>query len=45
MPKKITRKKDAPAKEVKTVCMNRECKLRKKKACAGFEGCPGFKGK
>ncbi|UCH44168.1 MAG: hypothetical protein JSV11_07625 [Nitrospiraceae bacterium] len=27
------------------ICFNRECKLRKKKSCKGFEACPGFKGK
>ena len=37
---KITSEKD-----VSVVCFNRDCKLRKKKSCKGFEGCPGFKGR
>ncbi|MDH4027669.1 MAG: hypothetical protein OEU95_02410 [Nitrospirota bacterium] len=40
MPKKKTEQKK-PA----TVCMNKDCTLRKEKKCMGFEGCPGFKGK
>jgi hypothetical protein len=27
------------------ICMNAKCVMRKKAACFGFEGCPGFKGK
>jgi hypothetical protein len=27
------------------ICMNAGCVMRKKAACLGFEGCPGFKGK
>ncbi|MBF0540740.1 MAG: hypothetical protein HQK91_04740 [Nitrospirae bacterium] len=27
---------------VKTICINKECRLRVK-GCKGFEGCPGYK--
>jgi len=26
-----------------TICINKDCILRKKAKCYGFEGCPGFK--
>ena len=26
-----------------TICINKDCVLRKKARCYGFEGCPGFK--
>jgi hypothetical protein len=35
----------APGMDVSVICINRDCKLRKKKSCKGFEGCPGFKGR
>jgi hypothetical protein len=48
--KPVSRKKTAdlelPADEKgEVVCFNRDCKLRKKKTCKGFEGCPGFLGR
>jgi hypothetical protein len=54
MPKKTRRPVTSPDKESqgacgaygaeKTICLNKDCKLRKKAGgCFGFEGCPGFK--
>jgi hypothetical protein len=38
-------KKHPSGKQNPLLCFNRDCKLKKRKPCAGFEGCPGFKGK
>ena len=38
IPKKSMNKKEP------IICTNADCRLRKK-GCAGFEGCPGYKGK
>ncbi len=52
METKLTRKKATDRKKKKdfgrvesnekTICINKECKLRKQ-GCKGFEGCPGYK--
>jgi hypothetical protein len=38
-------RKRSGEKQASTVCINKDCKLRKQKSCKGFEGCPGFKGR
>jgi hypothetical protein len=38
-------RKRSEGKQDLTVCVNKDCKLRKQKNCKGFEGCPGFKGR
>lgn len=38
------RKKGISNDKAKSVCINKECKLRKK-GCKGFEGCPGYMGR
>jgi len=43
--KKPADKKHPSGKLHSLVCFNRDCKLKKQKSCAGFEGCPGFKGR
>jgi len=43
--KKPVSKKKMSEKDDSVVCFNRDCKLRKKKSCKGFEGCPGFQGR
>jgi len=35
------RKGKKPVPSTKTICANRECRLRKA-GCKGFEGCPGY---
>jgi hypothetical protein len=42
--KAVSRKIDLE-KNGSVICFNRDCKLRKKKSCKGFEACPGFKGR
>jgi hypothetical protein len=44
-PKKPADKKHSSKRQYSLVCFNRDCKLKKQKSCAGFEGCPGFKGR
>ncbi len=43
--KKPESRKKTSEKGASVVCFNRDCKLRIKKRCKGFEGCPGFKGR
>jgi hypothetical protein len=43
--KKVVSRRIDPEKDGAVICFNRDCKLRKKKSCKGFEGCPGFKGR
>jgi len=28
-----------------TICLNRDCRIRKERPCKGFEGCPGYRSK
>jgi hypothetical protein len=39
--KRPDEKGKTPAPGKKTICANRECRLRKA-GCRGFEGCPGY---
>jgi hypothetical protein len=43
--KKAVSRRIDPENNGSVICFNRDCKLRKKKRCKGFEGCPGFKGR
>jgi len=38
-------KKETAKNPSASICVNKDCKLRKQKKCAGFEACPGFQGR
>jgi hypothetical protein len=39
--RKLRTKKAPPVENHVVICVNRDCKLRRK-GCRGFEGCPGY---